>query len=304
MQKYSRHNEKEGPTMKELMSLLQNQLNNIVLQTDGKDFLSQINTLDQTLELLDEEPDPALYAMVGGYVKEFVTSFLILYFGTHDLEKALAVHSQVKALTKYIVLLDKHYDEKSYDYKVRADSIFKKIMSEADGYVKSAIKHNMALLWATATYEIKLRGRMLHDEIFDKKEIRYHLLQKSSDTILYSVIFDKYVEKFNSNVMNLLHYNQAVMDIQDDLNDIQEDILHRDLNVFIMACRGEFPVSDIFNKRVSSSQVIRKSSDTIKSIINDLEECITGTEVPQEFSFMKVLGRHYVMTLRDTLKDI
>ena len=169
MHKYIRHPEKRIIPKQELMIILQKQLSEIAHTTTSKEFFPLVDQIYQTLEQLDEEQDPALNFMVGGYVKEFVTTFLILYFGTRDLSKALKAHSLIKALTKYIVLLDKHYDEKSYEHKVNADMIFKKVMGNVDGYVKHSIMHNMASLWATASYEIKLRQRMLHGETFNKK---------------------------------------------------------------------------------------------------------------------------------------
>jgi len=185
MHKYVRHPDKDIPTRKELIRKLENKISHFTIPTKGGNLLEKLTEIDQTLELLDiEEEDPAIYAMVGGYVKEFVTYFLILYYGTRDIEKSLEAYSSVKDLTKYIVLLDKHYDEKTYDHKVRADQIFNKILKRVKGYEQQGLLHNMSTLWATATYEIRLRQRMLKEEVFDKKEIRYHILAKSSDTVL------------------------------------------------------------------------------------------------------------------------
>jgi len=299
-----RRSKQEGPSQAELKNLLKNQIDSIVLKTNESDFLSEINCIDQTISLLDDDPDPMVFSMVGGYVKEFVTSFLILYLGTRDLEKSLEAHKIIKSLTKYIVLLDKHYDEKSYEYKARADIIFNGIMKEATGYVRNAIKHNMASLWTIASYEIKLRGRMLNREVIEKAEIRYHLMQKSSDTVLYSVILDKYVERFNPNVMHLLHYNQALLDIQDDWNDIEEDRMNHDLNIFFLASAPEISITGIFGHAVSTDEIKTKSAHTILSIIDDFEKCIDGITVTNEFSFMKILSKSYINTLREAIKEI
>jgi hypothetical protein len=297
------HVKSDGPSEKDLKILLKNQINNLSLKSNEKEFLENINCIDQTLGLLDDEKDPFMFSMIGGYVKEFITSFLILYYGTQDLEKSLEANSLIKSLTKYIVLLDKHYDEKSYEYKVRADTIFKSIMKDAKGYVRYGIKHSMATLWNIASYEIKLKERMFSGEVFEKNEIRYHLMQKSSDTLLYSVILDKYVKKFNLNVLQLYHYNQALLDIQDDLNDVEEDIMNHDLNIFLMACGRELPLKDIINYRVSTDHVKRKSAEMILSIVTDFETCIDGITIPREFSFMKLLSRGYIKSLKDSLSS-
>lgn len=302
MRKYVRHPGKRIVPKKELMIILQKQLSRISVASNSKDFFPIVDEIYKTLELLDEEPNPALHAMVGGYVKEFVTTFLILYFGSRDLNTSLKAHSLIKALTKYIVLLDKHYDEKSYEHKVHADAIFKKVMSTVDGYVKHAINHGMASLWATASYEIKLRHRMLNGETFTKKEIRNHMLLKSSDTVLYGVILDHYVDSYNPNVLQLLHFNQAILDIQDDLNDLDEDILRHDLNIFVMAASNEIPLEKIYSGKVTTKMILKKSSKMVNAIIDDLQKCITGTNVAPEYGFMKMFSRHYIKTIRDSLK--
>ena len=297
------HPTKDIPQTNEYLLQLKTLLDSVCSTGDCDEFLLQIKEIYQTLEYIDEEPDPTIFAMTGGYVKEFVTSFLILYFGTKDIDKSLEAHSQIKALTKYIVLLDKHYDEKNYELKVRADHIFKKVMMRVDGYIQQAIIHNMATLWATATYEIKLRARMFkEEEIFEKKEIRYHIFQKSSDTVLYSVILDHYIPSFNPNVMQLLHYNQCVLDIADDLNDLAEDMLRHDLNVFTMAARRDMEILEMYGPKASPKEILDVSSKTIHAIIDDFEECIDGVIIPEEFSFMKRLSEDYLRTLRNNIK--
>ncbi len=164
-------------------------------------------------------------------------------------------------------------------------------MKDATGYVRNGIKHSMAILWNIASYEIKLKERMFNNEVFEKNEIRYHLMQKSSDTLLYAVILDKYVKSFNPNVLQLYHYNQALLDVLDDYNDIEEDIMNHDLNIFLMAGGNELPVSDIINYKVSIDHVKRKSAEMILSIVIDFETCIEGISVPSEFSFMKILSK-------------
>jgi len=304
MGKYVEKTGKGFPKTDELLVQLQSDLKNIEETTQGLEFLEKIKEIYQTLEQIDEEPDPTIYAMVGGYVKEFVTSFLILYFGTKDIHRSLEAHSLIKSLTKYIVLLDKHYDEKNYELKVRADYIFKKIMMNVDGYVQQAIIHNMATLWSTATYEIKLRARMFkEEEIFEKKEIKYHIFQKSSDTVLYSVILDHYIPAFNPNVMQLLHYNQCLLDIMDDLNDLAEDILRHDLNIFTMAARRDMEMSEMFGPKADPKEIVKVASKTVNSIVDDFEECIMSMSVPSQFSFMKILSIDYLRTIRENIKN-
>jgi len=303
MRKYIRHPEKQLITNEELLKKLKEQLVQIGLVAEPVKFFKLVDEIYQSLESIDEETDPAVHYMVGGYVKEFVTTFLILYFGTKDLIKSLEAHSLIKALTKYVVLLDKHYDEKTYDHKVRADAIFKKVLSKIDGYVKHAILHSMSTLWATASYEINLRQRMLHGETISKKEIRNHMFLKSSDTELYGVILDNYIDSFNPNILQLVHYNQAVLDIQDDLNDLAEDILRHDLNIFVMAATHQVSLEDIYSGKVSPQLVLETSKKLVCEIIDDFQNVIVGTMVPSQYSFLKILSREYIKTARDAIKN-
>ena len=296
MRKYIKNADKKVIDKKELLIKLSSQIEKINLVAKSDTYIENLNDIYQTLELIDEEKDPFVHAMVGGYVREFVTTFLVLYSGTNDLERSLEAHSLIKALTKYIVLLDRHYDEKNYEYKVRADAIFKKIMSKVDGYIKHSIMHSMASLWATATYEINLRERMLRGEVFNRKEIRNHIFLKSSDTVLYGIILDDAIDSFNPNIMQIIHYNQAVLDIQDDLNDLEEDILRHDLNIFVMAACKQVSLEDIYSGKVSPKEVVQKATNVVQEIISDFAECIHFTMIPKEYAFLKMLSANYIQT--------
>ncbi len=301
MHKYNRNVDKKVLDKKDLLIKLSSQIGKINLIAKSGSYIENLNEIYQTLELIDEEKDPFIHAMVGGYVREFVTTFLVLYSGTNDLERSLEAHSLIKALTKYIVLLDRHYDEKNYEYKVRADAIFKKIMSKVDGYIKHSIMHSMASLWATATYEITLRERMLRGEVFNKKEIRNHMFLKSSDTVLYGIILDDAIDSFNPNIMQIIHYNQAVLDIQDDLNDLEEDILRHDLNIFVMAACQQVSLEDIYSGKVTPKEVVQKSTAIVQEIISDFAECIHFTMIPKEYAFLKMLSANYIQTATDEI---
>jgi len=304
MHKYHRTPDEEVLDKKDLLIKLSYQIEKINLIAQSDVYIKNLDGIYQTLELIDEEKDPFVHAMVGGYVREFVTTFLVLYYGTNDLEKSLKSHSLIKALTKYIVLLDRHYDEKNYEYKVRADAIFKKIMSKVDGYIKHSIMHGMATLWATATYEINLRERMFRGEVFHKKEIRNHIFLKSSDTELYGIILDEAIDSFNPNVMQIIHYNQALLDIQDDLNDLEEDILRHDLNVFIMAACHHVSLDDIYSGKVKPKDVVKHATVIVQGIIADFEECILSTLIPKEYAFLKMLSVNYIRTVsKDLVKS-
>ena len=92
MHKYNRNIDKKVLDKKDLLIKLSSQIEKINLIAKSGTYIENLNEIYQTLELIDEEKDPFIHAMVGGYVREFVTTFLVLYYGTNDLEKSLKAH--------------------------------------------------------------------------------------------------------------------------------------------------------------------------------------------------------------------
>jgi len=288
----------------ETKTLLENQINNI-LELEDKEFITQVDNIHKTLALIDHISDPLMISIDDDYANDFVTYFLILYCNNGNLEKSLQIYDVIKSLIRYIALLDRYYDMKDYDCKIRADLLFKYIMNNTNGHLRNAIKHSMDSLWTIAEFEEKLKEKMLNGkELFVKNEIRYHIMKKSSDTILYSAVLENYIERFNPNVSQLLHYNRALLDMQDDFKDIEEDLTNRDLNIFLMSSIGIMSISDVLNGHINTNDVRRKSSGIILSIIMDFETCIHGITVPKEFSFIKKLSKHYIKTLRNSINSL
>lgn len=61
---------------------------------------------------------------------------------------------------------------------------------------------------------------MLKNCTFSYIEIRHFNLSKSSDaSLVYAKVLDAKLPSFNENVALILHYNQALLDIQDDWED-------------------------------------------------------------------------------------
>jgi len=287
-----------------LKHILEIQIDALKSKTDNE-FITCVDSIYHTLGLLETESDPYLASLTPGYDKEFTTSFLTLYIGTNNIEKSFEAFELIKSLTRYIVLLDKAYDTKNMDYKTQADALYKSIMKNTKGHLKDTIKHTMAILWTIADFEIKLKQRMLNQKrIFGKKEICYHMLQKSSDTVVYSTVLDNYIENFSPNLLQLYHYNQALLDIQDDFNDIEEDIKNQDLNIFIMSVMETMQISDIFNGRVHVDDIKDNSSKMVQSIIDYFETCINELSISDDFSFMKKLSQHYIQNLRISIDGI
>jgi hypothetical protein len=114
---------------------------------------------------------------------------------------------------------------------------------------------------------------------------------------------DAKLPSFNENVALVLHYNQALLDIQDDWEDIEDDIQEDMPNIFVMAA-----VDNISYNRIKKSghDIVRKvvlsgtnsSRGPISRLVNDLHTSIKGVSIPENFAFLKILSDRYADTLR------
>ena len=70
-----------------------------------------------------------------------------------------------------------------------------------------------------------IKKQMLEGHSFSYKEIRSHNLFKSSDSsLIYSKVLESVIPDYSENISLILHYNQALLDIQDDLEDIEDGL--------------------------------------------------------------------------------
>ena len=82
---------------------------------------------------------------------------------------------------------------------------------------------------------------------------------------------------FNENVSLVLHYNQALLDLLDDWQDIQEDVQEDMPNVFVMASLEVFPYSKIKNSNhLMVRNIILDALDFIKCICHWISERVSG----------------------------
>jgi hypothetical protein len=102
---------------------------------------------------------------------------------------------------------------------------------------------------------------------------------------------------FNENVALVLHYNQALLDIIDDLEDIEEDVKEGLPNMFVMTALSNVSYHVIRN----SSKAVRKkvlngidaSDNPTTRLVNDLQRGAKTVTVPESFAFLKSLSDYY-----------
>jgi hypothetical protein len=156
-------------------------------------------------------------------------------------------------------------------------------------------------------FEQTIKHRIIDNSTFLYNEIRHFNLSKSSDaSLVYSKVLDAMLPTFNENVAMVLHYNQALLDILDDWEDIENDIRGNMPNIFIMAAVNYVPYHKI---KDSSPEMIRKvvlsrinnSGEPIGKLVREIHDLSNGIPVPNSFSFLKSLSSRYAETLRRTI---
>jgi hypothetical protein len=104
----------------------------------------------------------------------------------------------------------------------------------------------------------------------------------------------------------VLHYRQALLDIQDDWEDIENDIRGDMPNIFVMAAVNYVPYHRI---KDSTPEMIRKvvlssisySGGPIGKLVQEIHDLSKGVPVPNSFNFLKSLSSRYAETLKRTI---
>ena len=119
------------------------------------------------------------------------------------------------------------------------ESVIKSLQSEYDAqYLIYSIDYLLDQFSAFWKFEQIVKRRILKNHTFSYSEIRHYILSKSSDaSLIYAKVLDAKLWSFNENVALVLHYNQALLDILDDWEDIEDDVREDMPNIFVMAAR-------------------------------------------------------------------
>jgi hypothetical protein len=238
--------------------------------------------------------------------------FIAAYFDTKDVTKALWIYRIVRLLAKYILLSDRFYEIGNDKYALLAgrvrESVNEYLRSESDTqHLSYSIPYSLEQFSTFWKFEQIVKSRILRNYAFSYTEIRHFNLSKSSDApIVYAKVLDAKLPSFNENVSLVLHYNQALLDIHDDWEDIADDVQEDMPNIFVMAALENIPYNIIKNSNpemirdvvlngtdVSSAQIIR--------LVNDIQASVRKVSIPNNFGFLKSLSDRYADTLRKTI---
>jgi hypothetical protein len=240
------------------------------------------------------------------------TYFVATYFDTNDLQEALWVYRIVRLLARYVLLSDRFFETGIKTDALLANRIRRIInrclMNKHEThYLRYSLNYSLRQFWTFWKFEQLIKQRVLEGHTFSYKEIRYFNMYKSSDaSLIYSQVLDNTLPSFNSNISLVLHYNQALLDILDDWEDIEEDVYTGMPNLFVMTALKNVPYNRIKN---TGTENIRKllvnesdsySSSVIK-LVSDYQSSIRNIFVPRNLNFLKFLSDRYANTLRELI---
>jgi hypothetical protein len=239
------------------------------------------------------------------------TYFIAAYFDTKNIAEALWVYRIVRSLTRYILLSDRFYETGNDRYALLAKQVHKNVneillqSSESNAqHLIHSIDYSLEQFSAFWKFEQIIRCRILENYTFSYTELRHFNLSKSSDaSLVYSKVLDVKLPTFNENVALVLHYNQALLDILDDWEDIEDDVQEDMPNIFVMAAVDNIPYNRI---KKSRQDMIRKvvlsatnsSGGSVSRLVNELHASSKSISIPEKFAFLKSLSDRYADTLR------
>ena len=202
-------------------------------------FVQQMVSLSTLLSSFDQSVDNSIRAIDEN--AQDPTYFIAAYFDTKNIAVALWVYRIVRSLTRYVLLSDRFYETGNNRYALLAKQVLKSVndflKSERDAqHLIYSIDYSLGQFSAFWKFEQIIKRRILKNYNFSYTEIRHFNLSKSSDaSLVYAKVLDVKLPSFNENVALVLHYNQALLDIQDDWEDIEDDVQEDLPNIFVMA---------------------------------------------------------------------
>ena len=298
--------------------------------SENRDYLEKISRSARDLNstaidtILFVEQMVSLSALLNSFDRNFNNSFpaidenaqdptyfIAAYFDTKNIAEALWVYRIVRSLTRYILLSDRFYETGNDRYALLAKQVHKTVneillqSSESNAqHLIHSIDYSLEQFSAFWKFEQIIRRRILENYTFSYTELRHFNLSKSSDaSLVYSKVLDAKLPTFNENVALVLHYNQALLDILDDWEDIEDDVQEDMPNIFVMAAVDNIPYNRI---KKSRQDMIRKvvlsatnsSGGSVSRLVNELHASSKSISIPEKFAFLKSLSDRYADTLR------
>ena len=276
---------------------------------DTQLFVEQMVSLSALLNSFDQNFNNSFPAIDEN--AQDPTYFIAAYFDTKNIAEALWVYRIVRSLTRYILLSDRFYETGNDRYALLAKQVHKTVneillqSSESNAqHLIHSIDYSLEQFSAFWKFEQIIKRRILKNYTFSYTELRHFNLSKSSDaSLVYSKVLDAKLPSFNENVALVLHYNQALLDILDDWEDIEDDVQEDMPNIFVMAAVDSIPYDRIKKSRQDMLRKIvltatNSSGGPVSRLVNELHASSTSVSIPENFAFLKSLSDRYADTLR------
>jgi hypothetical protein len=275
--------------------------------TDFPLFVQQMVSLSALLSNYDRYLDNSFPAIDEN--AQDPTYFIAAYFDTKNIAESIWVYRIIRSLTRYILLSDRFYETRNDRYATLAKQVRKSVnellQTKYDSqYFIYYIDYSLRQFSAFWRFEQIIKRRILKKYTFSYAEIRHFNLSKSSDaSLVYAKVLDAKLPSFNEIVTLFLHNNQALLDIQDDWEDIEDDVQEDMPNIFVMAAVDNIPYCRI---KKSKHDAIRKvvlnrtnsSRGPVIRLVNELQASSRSVSIPDNFAFLKSLSDRYADNLR------
>jgi hypothetical protein len=277
---------------------------------DSMPFLQQMVRISTLLSTFDRNLDDS-FPFIDDNTQD-PTYFMAAYFDTRNIVESLWIYRIVRSLTRYILLLDRFYETRNTRYSLLARQVHKSVnellQSESDPqHLIYSVDYLLAQFSTFWKFEQVIKYRILKNYTFSYIEIRHFNLSKSSDApLVYAKVLEAKLPSFNENVALVLHYNQALLDIQDDWEDIEDDIREDMPNIFVMAAVNNIPYDRI---KKSDHDAMRKlvlngtTTGLFVRLIDELQASSKRVSIPDNFAFLKFLSECYANNLRGKLSS-
>jgi hypothetical protein len=286
------------------------EIRNLNSPSDSMPFLQQMVRISTLLSTFDGNLDDS-FPFIDDNTRD-PTYFMAAYFDTKNIVESLWIYRIVRSLTRYILLLDRFYETRNTSYSLLARQVYKSVnellRSESDAqhliYSMDYLLAQFSTFWK---FEQVIKYRILKNYTFSYTEIRHFNLSKSSDApLVYAKVLDAKLPSFSENVALILHYNQALLDIQDDWEDIEDDIQEDMPNIFVMAAVNNIPYDRV---KKSDHDAMRKlvlngsPTGLFVRLIDELQASSKRVSIPDNFAFLKFLSECYANNLRGKLSS-
>ena len=283
----------------------------ITLANDRMTFIEQMISLSKLLMAHDLHISSA-YKGIDEKAQD-PTYFVAAYYDTNDIDQALWIHRMVRLLARYILLYDRFFELGENKYKVLARKVRRSInehLANANDkdHLNYSIDFSLKQFWPFWNFEKIVKRRILEGHTFSYKEIRNFNQFKSSDaSIVYAKVLDAKLPSFNENVSLVLHYNQALLDLLDDWQDIEEDVQEDMPNVFVMASLEVVPYSKIKNSnhlmvRDIILDALDSSNVSVIGLVDEYQASVKNISIPDKFGFLSVISDYHANTLLGTIR--